>query len=64
MYNRTCDEVKVISSLDIANTVTSLSTDIHNLPSGLEYTLSIQPENILGKGTEMFVIILLKETCE
>ena len=64
MYNRTCDEEKVVSSLYIANTVTSLSTDIHNLPSGLEYTLSIQPENILGKGKEMFVSVMLNETCE
>ena len=64
MYNGTCDEVKVISSLYIVNTVTSLSTDIHNLPSGLEYTLNIQPENILGKGIEKNVSVMLNETCE
>ena len=60
VYTRTCDDVK--SSLYIENTVTSI--DIHNLPSGLEYTLSIQPENILGKGIEMFVSAMLNETCE
>ena len=60
VYTRTCDDVK--SSLYIENTVTSI--DIHNLASGLEYTLSIQPENILGKGIEMFVSAMLNETCE
>ena len=60
VYTRTCDNVKY--PLYIENTVKSI--DIHDLISGLEYSLSIQPENILGKGTEMFVITLLKETCE
>ena len=60
VYTRTCDNVK--SSLNIKNTVTSI--DIHDLASGLKYTLSIQPENILGKGIEMFVSALLNETCE
>ena len=60
VYAQTCDNVE--TSLYIENTVTSI--EIHDLASGLEYTLSIQPENILGKGTEMFFIALLKETCE
>ena len=60
MHTRTCDKVK--SSVYIENIVTSI--DIHNLASGLEYTLSIQPENILGKGIEIFVSVMLNETCE
>ena len=60
VYNRTCDDVK--SSLYIENSLTSI--DIHNLASGLEYTLSIQPENILGKGLEMYFSAMLNETCE
>ena len=60
VYTRTCDKVK--SLLYIENIVTSI--DIHNLPSGLEYTLSIQPENTLGQGAEMFISAFLNESCE
>ena len=60
-YTRICDGMK--TSLDIEDSMQT-SIDIHNLTSGLEYTLSIQPENILGKGTEMFVSTLLNETRE
>ena len=51
------------TSLDIKDSLQT-SIDIHNLTSGLEYNVSIRPENILGKGTEMFVSALLNETCE
>ena len=60
-YTRTCDDME--TSLDIEDSMQT-SIDIHNLTSGLEYTLSIQPENILGKGTEMFASALLNETRE
>ena len=60
-YTRICDGME--TSLDIEDSMQT-SIDIHNLTSGLEYSLSIQPENILGKGTEMFASALLNETCE
>ena len=60
-YTRICDGME--TTLDIEDSMQT-SIDIHNLTSGLEYSLSIQPENILGKGTEMFVSALLNETRE
>ena len=58
-YTRICDDVG--TSLYIEDSVQT-SNDIHNLASGLQYNVSIQPENILGKGTEMFVSASLNET--
>ena len=58
-YTRICDGVE--TSLYIEDSVQT-SNDIHNLASGLQYNVSIQPENILGKGTEMFVSASLNET--
>ena len=60
-YTRTCDGIE--TTLDIEDSMQT-SIDIHNLASGLEYNVSIQPENLLGKGTEMSVSALLNETCE
>ena len=60
-YTRICDSVE--TSLCIEDSVQT-SIDIHNLVSGLQYNVSIQPENILGKGTEMFVSASLNETRE
>ena len=60
-YTRTCDGIE--TTLDIEDSMQT-SIDIHNLASGLEYIVSIQPENILGKGTEISVSALLNETRE
>ena len=60
-YTRICDGVE--TSLYIEDSVQT-SIDIHNLVSGLQYKVSIQPENILGKGTKMFVRASLNETRE
>ena len=60
-YTRICDSVE--TSLYIEDSVQT-NVDIHNLVSGLQYNVSIKPENILGKGTEMFVSTSLNETRE